>query len=132
MLQATKSIDGRVMWANLNLLFWLSLFPFATAWMGESFFASLPTAVYGLVLVLAGFSYTLLQTFIVRHHEGENLQLKEAIGNDFKGKISVVLYLIAIPLAFVNQFVACAVYFCVAALWLIPDRRIEKTVHVHE
>src|SRR6476469_8277986 len=102
MLQATRSIDGRVMWANLNLLFWLSLFPFSTAWMGETHFAALPTAVYGMVLVLAGFSYTLLQTFIVRHHEGENLQLKEAIGNDLKGKISVALYLIAIPLAFVN------------------------------
>jgi uncharacterized membrane protein len=132
MLQATKSIDGRVMWANLNLLFWLSLFPFVTGWMGENHFASLPTAVYGAVMVCAGFSYTLLQTMIVRHHGGENSKLKQAIGRDFKGKASIVLYVIAIGVAFLDRWISFAIYAAVSAMWLVPDRRIERTVHVHE
>jgi uncharacterized membrane protein len=126
MLQATKHIDGRILWANLNLLFWLSLFPFTTGWMGENHFAPLPTAVYGIVLLLAGVSYTILQTLIVRHHGGENVKLKEAIGSDFKGKLSVALYAIAIPLAFVNQWISVAIYVLVSASWFVPDRRIEK------
>jgi uncharacterized membrane protein len=129
MLQATKHIDGRILWANLNLLFWLSLFPFTTGWMGENHFAPLPTAVYGIVLLLAGVSYTILQTLIVRHHGGENVKLKEAIGSDFKGKLSVALYAIAIPLAFVNQWISVAIYVLVSASWFVPDRRIEKRVH---
>ena len=132
MLQATTSIDGRIMWANLNLLFWLSLFPFATGWMGENYFAPLPTAVYGVVLIMAAISYTTLQWFIVRHHGDDNVTLKEAVGSDLKGKISVAVYAAAIPIAFLNQYVACTMYFTVAALWLIPDRRIEKKVQVHE
>jgi uncharacterized membrane protein len=129
MLQATQSIDGRVMWANLNLLFWLSLFPFATGWMGENHFAALPTAVYGGVQICAAISYTILQTTIVRHHKNENSELKHAIGNDLKGKISILIYLVAIPLAFVNQWISGLLYLAVAVIWLIPDRRIERRVH---
>ena len=132
MLQATTSIDGRIMWANLNLLFWLSLFPFATGWMGENHFAPLPTAVYGAVGLMAALSYLLLQTTIIRHHGGENAKLKEAIGSDLKGKLSIALYVAAIPLAFVNQWISDTIYVAVAAIWLVPDRRIERKVHTHE
>ena len=132
MLQATHSIDGRVMWANLNLLFWLSLFPFATGWMGENHFAPTPTAVYGGVQICAAIAYTILQTAIVRHHGHENEKLKEAIGSDLKGKLSIALYAAAIPLAFVNQWISGVLYFAVAIMWLIPDRRIERKVHVHD
>jgi uncharacterized membrane protein len=129
MLRATKRIDGGIMWANLNLLFWLSLFPFTTGWMGENHFAPIPTAVYGVVLIMAAISYTILQTLIVRHHSGENADVKEAVGNDFKGKLSISLYAAAIPLAFVNQWISGAIYVSVAAIWLVPDRRIERKVH---
>lgn len=129
MFQATQRIDGKIMWANLNLLFWLSLFPFVTGWMGENHFAPLPTAVYGAVQLMAGISYTLLQTLIVRHHEGENAKLKEAVGSDFKGKLSIALYATAIPLAFVNQWISDAIFVAVATMWLIPDQRIERKVH---
>lgn len=132
MLQATSSIDGRIMWANLNLLFWLSLFPFVTGWMGENHFASLPTAVYGVVMICAGASYTILQTLIVRHPGNENLKLKQAVGRDFKGKISVVMYAVAILMTFVDRWISFAIYAGVSAMWLIPDRRIERTVHLHE
>ena len=132
MLQATRSIDGRVMWANLNLLFWLSLFPFVTGWMGENHFSSLPTAVYGVVMICAGASYTLLQTVIVSHHGDENEKLKQAIGRDLKGKVSIVMYAIAIALAFVDRWISFAIYAAVSAMWLIPDRRIERTVHTHD
>jgi uncharacterized membrane protein len=132
MLQATHSIDGRIMWANLNLLFWLSMFPFATGWMGENHFAPLPTAIYGVVMICAAISYTILQTTIVRHHGHENEQLKEAIGGDLKGKVSTLMYLLAIPLAFVSQWISCAIYFAVAIMWLVPDKRIERRVHVHD
>jgi TMEM175 potassium channel family protein len=132
MFQATKSIDGRVMWANLNLLFWLSLFPFVTGWMGENQFAPLPTAVYGAVMICAAVSYTILQTTIVRDHENENAKLKQAIGRDFKGKFSIVMYAIAIAVAFYDRWISFAIYAAVAALWFAPDRRIERTVHVHE
>jgi uncharacterized membrane protein len=124
MFQATKSIDGRVMWANLNLLFWLSLFPFVTGWMGENHFAPLPTAVYGVVMVCAAVSYTILQTLIVRHHGHENEELKRAVGRDLKGKISIVLYLLAIGLAFVDRWISFVLYAAVSATWLLPDRRI--------
>jgi len=132
MFQATKSIDGRVMWANLNLLFWLSLFPFVTGWMGENHFAPLPTAVYGAVLICAGISYTILQTTIVRHHEHENVKLKQAIGRDFKGKFSIVMYAVAIAVAFFDRWISFAIYAAVSAIWFLPDRRIERTVHVHD
>jgi uncharacterized membrane protein len=128
MLQATKSIDGRIMWANLNLLFWLSLFPFATGWMGENHFAALPTAVYGGVAIAAAISYTILQTLIVRHHGDDNAKLKEAIGGDLKGKLSILLYAVAIPLAFYSELISLVLIFSVSVMWLVPDRRIEKRV----
>lgn len=129
MLQATRHITGGVLWANLHLLFWLSLIPFVTGWMGENHFAPLPTAVYGLVLLTAAIAYKILQTVIVRHPDGENKKLAEAIGTDLKGYISPLLYIIAIPLAFVNQWISDALYVLVAAIWLIPDRRIESRIH---
>jgi len=127
MLQATKRVTGLILWANLHLLFWLSLFPFVTGWMGENHFAPLPTAVYGSVLLLAGFAYTLLQAAIVRS-EGPDSLLATAVGADFKGKVSLLSYAIAIPLAFVNHWVANGLYVAVALIWLIPDRRIERLV----
>jgi Predicted integral membrane protein len=129
MLQATREINGKIMWANLHLLFWLSLVPFVTGWMGENHFAPLPTAVYGIVLLCSAIAYTVLQATIVSHHHGENAKLAEAVGGDFKGKISMVLYASAIPLAFVNQWISDAIYVFVAAIWLVPDRRIEKKLN---
>ena len=124
MLQTVQRIDGRILWANLHLLFWLSLVPFVTGWMGENHFAPLPTAVYGGVMLLAGGAYTLLQTAIVAA-DGPGSKLKKAVGRDFKGKVSMILYAFAIPLAFVNEWIADAIYVGVALLWLVPDRRIE-------
>ena len=126
MLHATHSVNGAVLWANLHLLFWLSLVPFTTGWMGENHFDTLPTAIYGVVLLFAAISYTILQTTIVRHHNDENRLLKEAIGNDLKGKLSMILYVAAIGLAFLNPWIAYAIYIIVAVIWLVPDRRIEK------
>jgi uncharacterized membrane protein len=128
MLKATKSINGAILWANLHLLFWLSLFPFATGWMGENHFAPLPTAVYGIVLFAAGLAYFILQSLIIAE-QGENSPLKAAVGRDLKGKISPVLYLAAIAAAFFNQWIANAIYLFVALMWLIPDRRIEAKIH---
>lgn len=128
MLQATRKVNGKVLWANLHLLFWLSLFPFATGWMGENHLAPIPTAGYGLVLLMAAVSYTILQNSIVRHSNYENALLAAAIGSDVKGKVSLVCYLVAIPLSFVNPWVASLIYVIVAAIWFIPDRRIEKKV----
>jgi TMEM175 potassium channel family protein len=127
LLQATKSVNGKILWANLHLLFWLSLIPFATGWMGENHFAALPTALYGVVLFCAGIAYILLQRLIVKHH-GSHYILAQAVGRDWKGKISLALYLAAIPLAFVNQWISDAFYIAVAAIWLIPDRRIESRI----
>lgn len=126
MFHATHSVNGAVLWANLHLLFWLSLIPFATGWMGENHFDTLPTAVYGVVLLCAAIAYTILQTTIVLNHKEENKLLAEAIGNDLKGKISIVLYLVGIGLAFVNPWISFAVYVLVAGIWLVPDRRIER------
>jgi uncharacterized membrane protein len=126
MLHATHSVNGTVLWANLHLLFWLSLIPFGTAWMGENHFDTLPTAVYGIILLCAAIAYTILQTTIVRHHDKQNQLLKEAVGNDLKGKLSMLLYIAAIPLAFLNAWISCAIYVIVAAIWLVPDPRIEK------
>lgn len=128
MLQATRQINGAILWANLHLLFWLSLIPFTTGWMGENHFAPLPTAFYGINLLGAAIAYFILQTLIIKE-EGENSQLKKAIGKDFKGKISPVIYVIAIILAFVNQWISDALYVLVALMWLIPDRRIERKIH---
>ncbi|MEO8041661.1 MAG: TMEM175 family protein [Acidobacteriota bacterium] len=128
MLQATKSVNGKVLWANMHLLFWLSLVPFVTGWMGENHFAPLPTAVYGVVLLCAAIAYTILQTTIVRHDRGENALLAAAIGNDVKGKLSIALYVAAIIAAFVHQSISHALYIVVAIVWLVPDRRIEKKI----
>jgi len=127
MLHAVEKIDGRTLWANLHLLFWLSLLPFTTGWMGVNHFAALPTAVYGVVLLMAGFAYTLLQTSLVAADPGRKT-LSRAVGRDLKGKLSVAAYASAIPLAFLNQWIADALYVAVALMWIVPDRRIEKVL----
>jgi len=128
MLQATKHINGKTLWANLHLLFWLSLVPFVTGWMGENHFAPLPTAVYGVVLLGAAIAYYILQNRIVAAHES-NANLKAALGNDLKGRISPLIYVAAIGLAFVNQWISDALYVFVALMWLVPDRRIESKIN---
>jgi uncharacterized membrane protein len=128
MLHATERASGGMLWANLHLLFWLSLVPFVTGWMGENHFTPLPTAAYGVVLLFSGLSYTLLQTVIVRQ-QGPQSKLAIAVGKDKKGKASMVLYLAAIPLAFVNEWISDAIYVAVAALWFVPDRRIEQVLN---
>jgi uncharacterized membrane protein len=125
MLHVTERITGGILWANLHLLFWLSLVPFATAWMGENHFSSWPTAVYGIVMLSAAIAYYILQTTIVAA-QGPGSKLARAIGSDRKGKLSPVLYAAAIPLAFVNESLADAIYIGVALIWLVPDRRIER------
>src|SRR6266850_4377544 len=127
LLHAAERINGKILWANLHLLFWLSLVPFVTGWMGENHFAPVPTAVYGVVLLMCGVAYRILVMAIVAR--GMNAALAAAIGSDFKGKISLVFYAAAIPLAFVNQWISDALYLAVILLWLIPDRRIERTIH---
>lgn len=127
MLHATHHVSGGVLWANLHLLFWLSLLPFASGWMGENHFAALPTAVYGVVLLMAALAYWLLAHVIVAA-DGPQSALKRAIGKDRKGTLSVLLYAIAIPLSFVLEALAQAIYVGVALVWLVPDRRIERTL----
>ena len=125
MLHATRQISGNVLWANLHLLFWLSLVPFVTGWMGENEFAPIPTAVYGAALLMAAIAYWILLQTILRA-EGPDSLLRTAVGSDWKGKLSPILYVIAIPLAFVHEAIAGALYVAVALIWLIPDRRIER------
>jgi uncharacterized membrane protein len=127
MFQITQRINGAILWANLHLLFWLSLIPFVTGWMGENHFAAAPTAAYGVVLVGAAVAYTILQTTILRE-EGPNSRLAAAVKSDMKGKLSIVLYVLAVPLAFVNQLISDAIYVTVALIWLIPDPRIERRI----
>jgi len=127
LFQAVHRIDGRVLWANLHLLFWLSLIPFATAWMGENYFAPQPVALYGVMLLLAACAYTLLTRALLPLHDRDSA-LAVALGRDLKGKISLVLYAVAIPLAFVSAGLACALYVLVAVIWFVPDRRIEKAL----
>jgi len=124
MLHATSRVNGAVLWANLHLLFWLSLTPFVTGWMGENHFAPLPTAVYGAVLLLAAIAYTILFNVIIAHKG--NARLAAAVGKDVKGWISMLCYAAAIPLAFVHQWIADGLYVLVALMWLVPDRRIES------
>jgi uncharacterized membrane protein len=131
MLHATTHVNGRVLWANLHLLFWLSLFPFTTAWMGENHFAPAPTALYGVVLFMAAIAYTILQQQIIAA-EGPASPLARAIGHDWKGKLSPVLYLVAMAVAFVATWLALALYAAVALMWLVPDRRIEDRVQSFE
>jgi uncharacterized membrane protein len=125
LFQATEQVSGGILWANLHLLFWLSLFPFTTGWMGENGLASTPTAVYGFVLLMAAIAYYILQRAIIAK-EGRGSLLAQAIGKDWKGKLSPVLYFAAIPLAFVAPWIASGLYVFVALLWLIPDPRIER------
>jgi len=127
LLHMADRITGGIMWANLHLLFWLSLTPFATGWMGRNNFAPLPTAMYGLVLLFSAVAYTILVRMIIAA-QGSGSRLKEAIGSDAKGYLSLAMYATAIPLAFVNRWIAYALYVGVVLMWLVPDRRIERRV----
>jgi uncharacterized membrane protein len=127
MLHTLHRVTGPILWANLHLLFWLSLIPFTTGWMGENHFASAPTALYGLVLLMAAIAYFILQHFIMVSQGADSL-LKRAVGSDWKGKLSPVLYLLAIGAAFVLEWVAFAIYAAVAVMWFVPDRRIERVL----
>ena len=125
MLHAAERINGKVLWPNLHLLFWLSLVPFVTGWMGENHFAPLPTAIYGVVLLMAGAAFTILmRTLVAQQPPGS--RLTRAVGDDAKGRLSLALYAAAIPLAFVNEWISDAIYVVVALIWLVPDRRIES------
>jgi len=128
MLQAAHRINGRILWANLHLLFWLSLIPFVTGWMGENHFAPLPTAVYGAVLLLAGLAFKILAREFVLE-EGPWSKLAAALGHDRKTNVSLALYASAIPLAFVHEWISDAIFVLVALIWLVPDRRIESRLH---
>ncbi len=130
MLHVTQRVTGGVLWANLHLLFWLSLIPFTTAWMGENSFAAAPTALYGADLLMAALAYSILQRAIIRTHGPESV-LAMAVGPDLKGKLSPICYLAAIPLAYVSTWISGALYVAVALMWLIPDRRIERMVSTH-
>jgi len=127
LLHTVHQVNGPMLWANMHLLFWLSLTPFVTGWMGENHFRPLPVALYGVVLMMSAIAYTILVRVIVKHH-GTESTLAKAIGNDFKGKVSLVAYACAIPLAFVNEWISMGLYVAVAALWFVPDRRIESTL----
>lgn len=131
LFQATEQVSGGILWANLHLLFWLSLFPFTTAWIGENHVAAIPTAIYGFVLLMAAIAYEILQRVIIAK-QGRESFLARAVGKDWKGKLSPALYLAAIPLAFVSSWAATALYIFVALLWLIPDPRIEKALQKRE
>jgi uncharacterized membrane protein len=128
MLHTVARVNGGVLWANMHLLFWLSLVPFATAWMAEHEFATWPTVLYGVILVMAAIAYTILQNAVIRLHGKQSL-LATAVGSDAKGKVSIVLYLAAIGLAFLNTWLSISLYAIVACLWLVPDRRIEKLIN---
>ena len=127
LLQAVKQVDGRVLWANLHLLFWLSLIPFVTGCVGHNHFVPWPVALYGIVMLMAAIAYFILTRVLLTLHERDSA-LAVALGSDFKGKISVVIYVIAIPLAFASTWISGGLYVLVAIMWLIPDRRIERTL----
>lgn len=127
MFHSTKHVTGRIMWANLHLLFWLSLLPFTTAWAGENHLAKVPTAVYGTVLLMAALAYYLLQSSIIAE-QGPGSILAKAVGNDWKGKISPIIYFIAVLLAFVSPLISSGLYVLVALIWLVPDPRIERVL----
>lgn len=124
-MHVVKHVNGRVLWANTHLLFWLSLIPFVTGWMGENHFDTIPVAVYGFVLFMAGIAYFILAHSLLKIHAKDST-LAQALGNDFKGKLSVVIYLVGIILTFFNKWLGVIAYASVAAMWLIPDSRIEK------
>ncbi len=130
MLQAVQHVDGRVLWANVHLLFWLSLIPFATAWMGENHFAPTPVALYGVVDLCAGVAYFILARSLVRLH-GSDSTIARALGADRKGRLSVVIYAVGVALSFVSVPVAMALYITVSVIWLVPDRRVERMLKAH-
>ena len=130
LLHSVQEVSGGILWGNLHLLFWLSLVPFVTGWMGENHFAAAPTALYGFVLLMAGCAYSILQRLIICKH-GQTSLLAAAIGSDLKGNGSLLLYVIAIPCAFVSSWIAGVLYITVALIWLIPDRRIERAISRH-
>jgi uncharacterized membrane protein len=127
MFQAVRHVTGRVLWSNLYLLFWISLIPFVTGWMGENHFAPLPVAAYGIVMLMSGVAYYILIHALIRCH-GRESTLAAAVGSDRKGKVSVLIYAAAVPLSFIHQWTALMLYVLVAVMWLVPDRRIEKTI----
>jgi uncharacterized membrane protein len=127
LIQAVKQVDGRVLWANLHLLFWLSLIPFSTAWVGDTHYAPWPVALYGAIFCLSGVAYYILTRALIALH-GANSTLATAVGQDLKGVLSVAIYIAAIPLAFVASWISMALYVVVGVMWLIPDRRIERTM----
>jgi uncharacterized membrane protein len=128
LLHGTERVNGKILWANTHLLFWLSLVPFVTGWMGENHFDAVPTAGYGVVMLFAGVAYLVLQLTIVAH-QGPNSKLAKALRKDRKGPLSALLYAAAIPLAFVNQWISDAIYVTVAAMWFVPDKRIESVLN---
>lgn len=125
LFQITQKINGKILWSNLHLLFWLSLIPFTTAWVGEHYDKELPIATYGIVLLMSAIAYNILQSQILRFHD-EQFKLRKAIGKDYKGKISILMYVVGIALSFVNTKIAIIAYMIVAAMWFLPERRIEK------
>ena len=127
MLHATSAVTGAMLWANLHLLFWLSLIPFTTGWMGENHFAPAPVALYGVVLLFAAIAFRILQQLII-NSQGQDSVLKKAIGSDWKGKLSLIVYAIAIPMAFASRWVSLGLYLFIALIWLVPNRRIEKAL----
>jgi uncharacterized membrane protein len=127
LLHAANHVTGAILWANLHMLFWLSLIPFVTGWMGENNFAGLPVALYGFVQLMAGFAFFILAQSLVATH-GKDSALAKAIGRDFKGKASLAIYVVAVPLAFVSPLIAFVLYVAVAVVWIVPDRRIERAV----
>ncbi|WP_298137157.1 TMEM175 family protein [Flavobacterium sp.] len=127
LLQTAKNVNGKILWANLHLLFWLSLIPFTTAWIGEHHFASFPMMLYGIILLMNGIAFNILQFTIIKHH-GKDSILYKAVGKDFKGKASVVLYLIAVFLTKYYPIASGCIYILVALMWLVPDKRIEKVL----
>ena len=127
MLHTVKRVDGTILWANLHLLFWLSLLPFMTGWMGENHFAPAPVSLYGVIMLMAAIAYYILQQTIIAR-QGKDSLLSRAVGKDIKGKISPILYSIAIPAAFLNQWISGGIYIFVALMWLVPDKRIERVI----
>ena len=128
LFQITEKVNGNILWANLHLLFWLSLIPFVTSWIGENHVASTPVAVYGLVLLMSGIAYYILQKVIINNHE-DDFALRKAIGKNIKGTLSLFLYTVGLLLSFVNTWLAIACYIIVAIMWVIPDKRIEKNIN---
>lgn len=127
MMQAVKKVSGRVLWANLHLLFWLSLIPFVTGWIGENSFAQKPMALYGFILLMAAIAYYILQFQLIKSH-GTDSVLAKAVGKDIKGKLSPILYIVGIVFSWINTWISGAIFILVAFIWLIPDKRIEKTI----